>query len=533
MMLKKKPFLSRLISLSLVLILALVPLAACSSSSSSGTASTQSGTAAAKTGPQGQEYGGILKIVNSAEGAAPLGVPWETIGIDTLLMGPCIETLAIEDVSGKLTPCLATDWSVDAAKKVIIANLRQGVKFHDGTDFKADAAVFSIQHYIDAKQAPGWTGVKATGDYQIEISFETYGNAYLNRLASRSMGMISTAAFEKNGIEWARINPVGTGPFKFESFQRGDSVKYVKFEDYWQEGKPYLDGITYLFIRDPMTQQAALQSTGEQSIDVLSSQSGEQAQTMGSLGMNVVKNPIGPISLIPDSKDPNSPLSKKEVREAISYAIDREGIVKARGFGIWTPAYQAVPEGWPAHIADFKNQEYNVAKAKELLAAAGYPNGFTTKIHAMPGLVDKDAMVAIQSQLAQVGITVQLEFPDSGGYQAMRVGKWDGFLAQHTRALANINQGFTIYWLSTGGQFPELQRPEGMDELILASTTTVNIDAAATQAINKALMDETAIIPVYNVYDCYIMKPNVKDTGFSEYSSSTIFLPTEAWISTK
>ena len=130
-------------------------------------------------------------------------------------------------------------------------------------------------------------------------------------------------------------NPVGTGPFKFVSYERGSKLTFTKWEGYWQKGLPYLDGIEYLFIRDPMTQQAAMRASGSEKVHVLCVTSGEQAAMMKAQGFEVLTMPIGPVSLMPDSNNADSPLSKKKVRQAISYAINRDAIVKARGFGFW------------------------------------------------------------------------------------------------------------------------------------------------------------------------------------------------------
>src|SRR6185503_10335945 len=125
-------------------------------------------------------------------------------------------------------------------------------------------------------------------------------------------------------------------------------------------------------------------------VDVVASTSGEQAAALKSQGMNVLSMPVGPVSLIPDSKNADSPLSKLQVRQAISYAIDRESIAKARGFGYWQPAYQLPNPGSPSFLADFAGHKYDAAKAKALLAEAGLASGFKTRIIIMPALVDKD-----------------------------------------------------------------------------------------------------------------------------------------------
>ena len=125
--------------------------------------------------------------------------------------------------------------------------------------------------------------------------------------------------YKRQGIEWARENPVGTGPFKLEKYTHGESIRYVKNEDYWQEGKPYLDAIEYIFMSDVMTQNAAMQQTGADSIDVLNTNSAEQIVTMENMpGLSISSYSIGPVSLIPSSLDESSPLSKLEVRQAIS-----------------------------------------------------------------------------------------------------------------------------------------------------------------------------------------------------------------------
>lgn len=482
------------------------------------------------TSPQ---YGGILKIVDMAEGAAPIGVPWENNTIDTKLMGPVIETLLREDVSGKVYPHLATEYKLDLNNKTLTFHLRKGIKFHDGTDFNAEAVRWCYQKGIDAKIAAGWESVEAIGDDTVRIHFKNYQNDFLNRAAGRSFGIISPTAFNKNGIEWARWNPVGTGPFKFVRFQRGNILEYKKNENYWVKGKPYLDGIHFLFIRDPMTQQAAMLTTDpENRVDVLSVTSGEQAAMMKAQGFKVLSMPIGPVSLIPDSANPDSPLSNRKVREAVSYAIDREGIVKARGFGIWKPAYQFQPDNMPTYIPNFQGTLYNPQKAKQLLTEAGYPNGFKTKIIVMPAMVDKDAIVAVQRNLGNIGIQVELEFPDMGGYMNYRFKGWsNGFMAQHTRALANFNSTFSIYFLPGYKQFPSLKRTEGLIELIEASNRSPEPSAEKGQPLTRLIAQDTMVIPLYYVYELYITRPNVHDTGYTEWSGSTVFIPENAWLS--
>jgi peptide/nickel transport system substrate-binding protein len=132
---------------------------------------------------------------------------------------------------------------------------------------------------------------------------------------------------------------------------------------------------------------------------------------MKAQGFEVLTMSIGPVSLIPDSKNADSPLSNKKVRQAVSYAINREAIVKARGFGFWKVANQIPSPGQLGYVKNLELGQYDPKKAKQLLTEAGYPNGFKIKIHVMPAMVDRDAMVAVQRFLGEVGIQVGLNFP--------------------------------------------------------------------------------------------------------------------------
>ena len=487
-------------------------------------------TAGAATQPQ---YGGVLKIIDTAEGAQPIGAPWEVSGIDSKLQKPAVETLLREDINGVYHPWLATSWKVDTARNNIVLSLRRGVKFHDGTDFNARAAKWCMDQSIATKQVKGFLSVDVLDDYTIRVNVDRYQNNFLDYLASSyGGGMVSPTAFQKKGLEWARWNPVGTGPFKFVSFERGNRLTFAKWEGYWQKGKPYLDGIEYLFIRDPMTQQAAMRSKGTDRIHVLSVTSGEQAAMMKAQGFQVLSMPVGPVSLVPDSLNADSPLSKKKVREAISYAINRDAVVNARGFGFWAPANQIPAPGQAGYVKNLDFGQYDPKKAKQLLAEAGYPSGFKTKIIVQPALVDRDAMVAVQHFLGEVGIQAEMEFPDNGGYTVMKWkdGWHDGLLGQHTRMLATFELTYNYYWQTQTGQFISLKRTEGLIEKLDASLRTVNPEDTRGQEMTRMMAEDAMFIPVYYQREMYVVQPEVHDTGYCEWSSSTINTPETTWM---
>ncbi|MDR0852223.1 MAG: ABC transporter substrate-binding protein, partial [Clostridiales Family XIII bacterium] len=467
-----------------------------------------------------------------AEGANPVGVPWESFGVDTTLLIPGGETLVLQKTNGETVPFLAESFESDLDKLEIRFKLREGVKFHDGSDFNAEAAVWNLQQSIEhgGNLSTKITGVEVRGEYELALLLSDFQFSVFAELASRANAMISKESFEKNGLEWARDNMVGTGPFKMKEYIQGSHLTFEKNENYWQEGKPYLDGMEYQFIRDVMTQNVALQGEGAESIDLLNTTNGEQIQQFSGMGYNVSKMLIGPISLTPNSLDANSPFANEDIRKAVSFALDRDSIVAARGFGVLEPATQFVGSAWSAHLDDSYNLSYDLAKAKELMASGGYPDGFTTTLYAQPGLADKDAVVAIQSQLAAIGITAQVEFPDSGGYSAYRSNGWDGLLVQHTRNLPYIASTFNFYFGDTVKLLSHLWWPSDMEPIIQEAFTKED-NTAQTQALHKIVLEQQLVVPVYYLYDSWVSKPNINGGGFSEWGSSTQFIPEDVWIS--
>jgi peptide/nickel transport system substrate-binding protein len=480
----------------------------------------------------GPQYGGVLKVIDVAEGAQPIGAPWEVKGVDSNLMKPAVESLVREDMKGGIHPWLATSWKIDQEKNTITLFLRKGVKFHDGTDFNAKATKWCIDRAIETKAVSGFLSVDALDDYTIRINVDKYRNNLLGVIAGSACNPVSPTAFETKGKEWAMWHPVGTGPFKFVSFERGSKVTYTKWEGYWQKGKPYLDGIEYLLIRDPMTQMAAMRSSGSEKVHVLYVNSGEQATMMKAQGFRIISGPVAATSLLPDSANADSPLSKKKVRDAVSLAINRDAIVKARGFGFWTPTLQVPSPHNPGYVKSLGTGQYDPKKAKQLLAEAGYPNGFKIKLIVMPALVDRDAVVAVQRYLSDVGIESDLEFPDGGGYMAYRFknGWRNAFLVHAVRMLATTNMFASFMW-NTPGMFPSLKRPEGFLDKIDASLKTLQPETTKMEELTRIQAEDTMTIPLYNQSEIYILQPEVHDTGYLEWSPATVCTPDTMWLS--
>lgn len=235
--------------------------------------------------------------------------------------------------------------------------------------------------------------------------------------------MISPTAFEKNGLDSARVSPVGTGPFKLVSFQRDVSKVFEKWDGYWQEGKPYLDKIEINIIADPTVQLASLLSHEN---DILMGLNPTDARTLkNNPDFVIVEAPraFGAVnSLAGDSVNPDSPFSNLKVRQAVSYAINRQDIVNYVFYG-WADVADGAndPDCW-SYNPNVVGYPYDPEKAKTLLAEAGYPDGFDTTIWLRSEKSSRDMCTAIQSNLADVDIRADLQILEAGQYGQMFFG---------------------------------------------------------------------------------------------------------------
>ena len=485
------------------------------------------------TPAEDRPYGGVMRFVTTAEGANPIGVPWEVFGVDNALMIPTIETLVTESTTGDLAPWLAESWSI--YDNEIIFTLRQGIQFSDGTPFNAESAAWNLQHNLEHNNlAVPVTAVEVRGEYEVALIYDFFTITVLSGLASRPTGFISPTAFYANGIEWARDNPVGTGPFVATDFVRGSHVTFERNPNYWVEGRPFLDGMVIKLIRDVMMQNVAMQASGEDSIDVLNTTNGEQVAMFREMGGFIASSvPIGPMVLAPSSLNPDSPFAILEVRQAVSYAINREAITAARGFGVLTPATQSIPEQFPhARLPASYNLSFNLERARELMEEAGFADGFTTRLIAQPGLADRDAAVIIQAMLAEININAELEFPDGGGYSAIRTGGWEGLLIQHGRTLTQVVSSFNFYFGNSINLLSSMWWPDYMEGMIEAAMAATDPDDQSRYLIDmhRVVTDQMLWMPLYNLYDNWIAKDFIRGAEFGQWGSGTFFLPPEIYI---
>jgi peptide/nickel transport system substrate-binding protein len=494
------------------------------------TAATQTTTSASQ-----KQYGGVLKIVNRDGPSSTFG--WPATTIDTggvLVMGLCYENFVHMEVSGNIVPWLATAWQLGPDKKSFTLTLRKNVKFQDGSDFNANVAKFNLDAYISANQSitRTWQSVDVVDDYTVRINLKSFVNTMPGDLAS--VYIVSQTAYNTKGLDWLKANPVGTGPFQFVSLTRDVKTVFKKFDNYWQKGKPYLDGIEYHYITDAMTQSLSLQAGDEH---VLTQPSISVGADLLAKKFNVLAGGTQAArALVPDGSNADSPYSNLKVRQALDYAIDKDAIAKSLGYGFLKGVHQLADPATNAYISNLANRTYNVNKAKQLLAEAGFPNGFKTSIIPNPS-IERDAGVAVQGYLAAVGITADVQNVDFPKFVEMRLKGWkNALLIQPMPSSVNFaSMPGQFYFATTSTQLgPSLLKPQALLDLINTALAADTADSQKTlnQQMNQMIFDQAMVIPLYALgQGIFAWSPIVQDAGFCYGSYWPAWHPDDVWMS--
>ena len=487
-----------------------------------------------------KEYGGTVRMVVTVDTAYPFGLPWNSAAnIATQVQVPFSETLITQYTRGTFIPWLATEWIADVENEEVLLKLRDDVYFSDGSKLTAEVVKWNFDMQIETKAAnPSIAGAEVRGEYEVAVKMAGgFSNAVLPLLAARNYGMTSKENYEKVGAERAGEYPVCSGPFILQEKIPGSKVVFEKNPNYWIPGKPYLDNFEYHAITDVMTQTAAMLSKDDKDrIDVLMQNNGEQIQTLlKDPDLEMITYASGHSAIYPSSRNEDSPFAKLEVRQAVAYAIDRQLLADARGFGVLTPATQMIVTGFMGWFDDGRNYyPYDPEKSKALLTQAGYPNGLDSTLF-VPQSTDREIAIAVQDMLRQVGINCEMEFPEPGLMTEIRSRRgWEGLLMG---GFTNITSMTSTYRTQLDPDYQyniSAWRPvEEMLPIYNASRVTPMLDNDLFQQLHALMADNMVIMPLLSSNTTFIVNRAVRDGGFGYYGLGTIFLPEEIWRSTK
>lgn len=380
----------------------------------------------------GPQMGGVLVFAMSGD-AVSLDPGRETDGQSFRGSTQVFDTL-VEFVPGttEVQPALAESWDISDDGLEFTFYLREGVKFHDGTDFNADAVKYSFDRqfvedhpFYDQGPWQYWgymdmsniiDRIEVIDDLTVKFYLQKVEATFVSNLAMDFASIISPTAAETLGEDF-RSNPVGTGPFKFVSWTKDDSIVFDANEDYWGEG-PYLDRLILRVIPDATARYLALKN-GE--VDVIDFPSAEDLELMeedpnieliqqpglnvGYIAMNVEKEPFGDV----------------RVRRAMNHAVNRQEIIDAVYGSAGQVANNPIPPTMWSYNEELDGYAYDPERARELLAEAGYPDGFSTDLWAMPVARPYNPNARriaeiVQAQLAEVGVDAEIVSYDWGTY---------------------------------------------------------------------------------------------------------------------
>lgn len=396
----------------------------------SGAAATIPATAESQAAPASAPREGGTIIVGLQAEPTTLDAPQlSDYNTARAAMGMYDSLTHFKDESTEIEPGLAESWDISDDGLAYTLHLRKGVKFHDGTDFNAEAVKFNLDRQIDPKHPAHGSGefpyaeftwgmvnkVEVVDDYTVKFTLKERFAPFLNHLAMHPAAMVSPEAIKKFGKDISN-HPVGTGPFKFVSWTPGVEVVLEKNPDYWR-GAPHIDKVIYRPIIEDQSRLTELESGGVNFI--VNIPPDDLARLKADARFTTVEQP-GMHTWWVAFNQSKPPFNDVRVRQAVNYAVNKKAIVDNLLKGTGTLAINPLPPVVWGYTDQIQTYNYNPEKAKQLLTEAGYPSGFSCKFwvpESGSGMQQPVAMgTAIQADLKAVGVDCKIEQFEWGTY---------------------------------------------------------------------------------------------------------------------
>ena len=444
----------------------------------------------------------------------------------------------VKDGKSEIVPSLAKSWDISEDGKTYILHLMEGVKFHNGEDFKADDVVYSLNRIVTVQgavnssfvsQIEGFdeltngvatelSGVKAIDDYTVEIKLKEPYAGFMASLAAAPVSILdektTTMAGDKFGIEPEFT--VGTGPFKLKEWKLNEGIELVKNENYWKEA-PKIDGVEIKVVPDTETQNIMYRN-GELDILDLDYMVDYIPTYKQEFKDNLVFVPRVGITYFTFNEN-IEPLNNVNIRKALSMAIDRQAIVDSMYNGTASIENGIFPKGLIGHNENIEAIEYNTEKAKEILAAEGYPNGFDMEIAIDSASSDttKSVLEIISEQLSEIGVNASLKTYDESTWLATRkAGELGSFMSIWT---ADYNDPdnfiYTFFGTDENTKLRSLNyKDKEVIDRVAKARAIINEDERIKeyQALEKKIISEDrAWLPMYAKEHYFALGKNISN----------------------
>jgi peptide/nickel transport system substrate-binding protein len=441
-----------------------------------------------------------------------IGIPAEPKSLDphrsmdtwtSAIMINVFDRLVQMDDNGNHEPCLAEKWEIADDGLSVRFWLRDDVKFHNGTDFTAKDVAFSFDRSINSSYSMGATdclnNIEIINDYEVVLHLNYNYAPILNLVAGMSSAILSEEVMKDLPDEDFMTNPVGTGAYKLAGWQKGDRILLEAFDDYYG-GAPVIKNATYRIIMERTTGLIALE-TGD--IDAYVDISGIDRQTvLGNEDLVLLETPSN-YRLFIQMDNRVEPFDNKLVRQAIELCFDQQDMIDIALDGAGVPADIALTH--PNLGDNFPRKDKpakDIEKAKELLAEAGYPDGFDTVLHVREDATKVVGQV-LQENLREIGINVTLQVVERSAHLEDII---NGEVSFSTLMFSDslLDPGEPLCWNHSknfaynGGNFNYCSNPE-IDRLVDEQEVQVDVEKRAEiiAELIEIIDDETPFIPVY------------------------------------
>jgi ABC-type transport system substrate-binding protein len=506
-------------SLALILILIFTIVATACNSKTAAPSDTSSPNATTPASTKPSEL--VIAANKEPVGFDPNKVPAESsLRIYSLIY----DTLTTMDKDFNVKPSLADKWTFSEDGKTLTFNLHQGVKFHNGREFTSDDVKYTLERIMDPKEAAlsksslsSINTIETPDKYTVVLKLKTADTAILANLANPFSSIVPKEITDLNK------QSVGTGPFMMDKVDPGQLVTLKKNPNYFNKSVPKVDILTFRIMNDEAERMAAIRSgkidlaiITNESAKLLENQKNVSISSFDSLqylyvAMNVAKKPFDDV----------------RVRQAISYAINRDDIVnsvwkgQAAVSGPMSPAQKA----FALDVKEFPSYQHNLEKAKGLMKAAGYENGFETVIQTTsqyPEFVDTSQVV--QQQLKEIGIKVEIKKMEEAAFVELWKSKKMDIMVGRNNSGTNPDRSMRFFFATNGSANVWNYSNPKYDDLVQKALETADENARKDiyNQAQKMLVEDSPNIFLNSPKIFYAVSSRVKD-----------FVPTAAgeWIS--
>jgi len=438
------------------------------------------------------------------------------------------DTLVRPDKSGeKLEPGLAESWTVSDDGLTLKFKLRDA-KFSDGTPVTAEDVKFSIERA--ASKESGWgrfyrpiTNFEIVNAHEITMKLTEPFTPAFNNLGLFAAAILPKAQVEAKGDAFFQA-PIGSGPFKLKSWERGSKVELAKNPYYWQQGKPFVDEARLEVVTEPSARAIKLEA-GE--IDVALDPPLNQLKELKAKDGITVGQTIPYRADFVQLNTTRKPFDDGRVRQALNYAIDKNALVQGVLYGAGKPAASAMPVMAYAD-SNLAPYPYDPAKAKALLAEAGYAGGFEAQLIVDSGAAtSRNAAIALQAMLQQVGVKLKVQMLEGGTqWETTKAGNYDMSVSLTTSDTIDPDQiiGFVAVNPERANAYHTQWKSDRLNELYAEERKTVDGDkrGAMFKEMIQVLHDGAPFIFLYHPATAWAKRNNVK--GFEVLPTSNFRL---------